>query len=587
MMVSLFSKNSIRLLLIFLVFHGASLERVSGDEQSSYIHRQDPTYFSFDELKRLSDIPSPGSELDHKLNIFFRTPTIDNTAYYNGSKPHVPENPELGTYLQLVSWNIEQSRNMKDAIIAFTSESEYTKLMDEKKAPHDSKEYAATLRQREKLAKADIIVLQEMEIGVKRSGYIHAAEALAKALKMNFTFAPQYLEVDPVQLGTEKITYDSGTIDNEATEYYSVDPALYKGVFGSAVLSHYPIKSVEVFPLKYQAYDWFSNEKKKTTYLEHTRRFGTKIAFQNEITREIKIGGRHFYRVDLDVPHLEEGTLTIINIHLEIKCLPRDREKQMQEILSYVKRIKHPVIMVGDFNSAEEDLSPTSAKRALVRAAKNPTNWLSASISYFTSYGLIVNSLRGTSNITKNLFDPFALNIPIVAPNKIKDLFTTIQDFTFNDGKTFDFRGDKDRSINMKNGILANSNQRGAKGFKTTFSVRRPIAKIIGIYRLDWVFVKSYITDPFDKNQTYRFAPHYGETLDMINLSLKERISDHHPNTVSLPFNEPNIEPKNNDTLLNRIISIPIDTVSYPVRKTQELLNKERATNEDAETISQ
>ena len=118
-----------------------------------------------------------------------------------------------------------------------------------------------------------------------------------------------------------------------------------------------------------------------------------------------------------------------------------------------------------------------------------------------------------------------------------------IQNYRFSDGGAFDFRGDSERSINGKDGALANSNERGFKGFKTTWRVQRPIC-FIGKYRLDWVFIKSILKDPYDEAGSYRFAPHFGETLEELNTSLKKPISDHHPNVVDIPLKEPDIRRK-------------------------------------------
>jgi hypothetical protein len=53
------------------------------------------------------------------------------------------------------------------------------------------------------------------------------------------------------------------------------------------------------------------------------------------------------------------------------------------------------------------------------------------------------------------------------------------------------------------------------------------------------VFVKSNLTDPLDTDGSYQFAPHYGETLTELNNNLYEKISDHDPNVVDIPFLEP------------------------------------------------
>ena len=156
-------------------------------------------------------------------------------------------------------------------------------------------------------------------------------------------------------------------------------------------------------------------------------------------------------------------------------------------------------------------------------------------------HALVINTARYTTKITKNLQDPTAKDIPMLSPNRVKPLFDMIEHYRFNDGGAFDFRGDVKHSVNGKDGTLANSNQRDLKGFKTTFSVKRSLVEVIGKYRLDWVFVKSYLKDTRDLTGPYRFAPLFGETLEEMNTSLTPPISDHHPNVVDIPFQEPKI----------------------------------------------
>ena len=535
-MISVKDKRT-RFLLIVAAFVLAALVLLF--EQNRFIRYRGPSFLSFAELKILSVNPHPGWFLESRLKQFWRTPIISNEAYYRGTRPHRPSDRRLGRYLRLVSWNIEKSYHIQDAITAFSSPDSFRLLIDPAKAPDGSPRIQEVLGQREKLSDADVIVLQEMDIGHKRSGYVNAPAELAKKLNMNYAYGAEQLEVDPVYLGLEKIRYQDGSVDQKATDYYAADPFRYKGVFGSAVLSRYPIKKVTAFQLRSQAYDWSAGEKSKIGFLEKTRRTGSEVVFENEITREVKVGGRIYFRVDLDVPGLPENTLTIINIHLEIKCLPKGREAQMAEIFSYIKNIRHPVVVVGDFNSAPYDLSATSFGRLAERTAKNPETWLSVATSLLLSAGAVINAGRFATKVTKNLQDPTAKNVPVLSPNTVKPLFEMIEGFRFDDGRAFDFRGDPAHSLNGKEGTLANSNQRDLKGFKTTFSVKRSIAEVIGKYRLDWVFVKSFLKNPRDPQGPYRFAPHFGETLEEMNTSLKTQISDHHPSVVDLPFKEP------------------------------------------------
>lgn len=513
-----------------------------------FIKYQSMPFFNYDELRELSADPE-NPQYTKRLEDFWHSSIIDNRSSAEGLTPRNHSSPQLGPYVSIFSWNIEKSLNMDKAIGLLTSNEAFQAMLDPQILKKEKKLKEIT-RQRERLLRSDIILLQEAEIGIKRSRYWNAAEKLAEALKMNYVFAPQYLEVDPVVLGLESFNYDDGSEDKEALDYYHVDPEKYKGVFGSAVLSRYPIKFVEVRPLAYQPYDWYGEEKKKISFLEKSRRFGAKTIFKNELTREMKIGGRHYFRVDLHVPGIPEDTLTVINIHLEIKCEPEDRQNQMREILFSIKDIKNPVIVMGDFNAAPTDISPTNLKRVAVRTAKNPSTWVGIALNVA---GSSLNVPRLATNYVKNFNDPFAVDIKAVAGNPLKPMFDMIRFYRFDDGKMFDFRGDKNRSMHGSDGLLSNSNQRGTKGFVTTFSVKRALG-VVGKYRLDWVFVKSFLDAGEDIYGPYRLAPHFGETLEELNTSFVEPVSDHHPNVFDLPLEEPRLERLEKESLVSKLL---------------------------------
>ncbi len=545
------TKGKVGIVLGIMIFLGAAVFILGRGEklqqpiqwaagQLRYTKYQETNFLSFKVLQSLYENPNPNGMLALKLKKFWKTPIISNEAYYRGAQPHHPVDPKLGPALKVMTWNIEKSYHIRDVIKLLTSDDEFHKMVNLEKAPPESEAFKNLARQRERMQQADIILLQEMDIGVSRSGYIDAARELAQALNMNYAYGPEQLEIDPVIMGTEKILHSDGSIDQEATQHYKADPEKYKGVFGSAVLSRYPIKKVELFQLNHQAYDWYAKEKGKTTFLEKARRLGAEVTFKNEVTREIKMGGRIFFRVDLDVPDVQGGTLSVIDIHLEIKCQPLGRKIQMEEILEYIRKIKNPMIVAGDFNSAPDDLSPTSISRTAERAVKNPTNWFSAGVAVLLPQALLINTSRALGNVTKNFQDPTAKDIPVLAPNKIKGLFDLMQNFRSSQGYAFDFRGEKERSMGGHTGTLANANQRDLLGFKTSFSVKRPLGPI-GKYRLDWIFVKSYLKDPLDVSGPHRMAPHFGETLEELNTGVQPQLSDHHPSVVDLPLQEPKL----------------------------------------------
>ncbi|WP_208300239.1 endonuclease/exonuclease/phosphatase family protein [Prosthecobacter fusiformis] len=488
---------------------------------------------SFAELQQLVKEPRPGGALEAKVHQLLNSPIISNEAYYQGKRPLRLRNEHQGEFLRVATWNVEKSLRMKEVTSALASESFFESLVNEKMAPKGSAAHTELLRERARLASADVIILQEMDIGISRSGYRDAARELAKALGMNYAFAPQQLEIDPVMLGLEPIAHGRG-----GEVRHQPDEARYKGLFGLAILSRYPIINAHSFQLKVQPYDWYAGEKAGTDVVEGMRRLATEIVFENQIVREMKIGGRVFFRVDLDVPGVPGNTLSVINNHLEIKARPRDREAQMAEILSYMRDIPNAVVMAGDHNSAHEDLSPTSITRVFSRTTSSSQTWLGVSMNLLMAAPVAVNSGRVLLNTAKNFHSPLAPHIPVLLPNKTRGLFNLIEEYRFADGGKFDFRGDKERSINGISAKLANANEKAIKGQTPTFSVQRPIGPI-GRSRLDWIFVKvppsAQGADDFD----YRLAPHFGETLSGMIEGLTVRLSDHSPCVVDIPMQEP------------------------------------------------
>jgi len=503
---------------------------------------QGPELMTYPELVTLSSNSEPEGALAKKVEKLLNTPFISNEATFGGARPKRPTLGKLGPSLRIVQWNIEKSMKMQDAIWAFTDEKAFEKLIDTNRFKPGTKKYQEILEERRILEDADILILQEMDVGMKRSEYRNAARDLAEALHMNYVYGTEQLEIDPINLGIEKFKDEQGVEDKKLQELFQVDPEKYKGLFGSAVLSRYPILGVKFFQLKNQAYDWYHQEQLSLSVLEKARRKGAKSVFLEKLFREIKIGGRVFLQVDLYVPDLPGKKLSVIDVHLEIKCPPKSREIQMAEILSNLIDIPNPVILAGDFNSAPGDLSPTSVRREIRRTATNPTFWFDRAVQFLTPAGGLLFPFRILTGATENFQNPTARHIPLIAPNKVKGLFNLIQNYRFYDNFTFDFRGNRNRSANGKTGLLANSNQRDRIGFKMSWTTDRTIAHLLGKLRLDWVFIKSgYLSSPKDDGGSYRFAPHFGRTLEEMNDRLRERISDHHPNVVDLPFQEPEL----------------------------------------------
>ncbi len=503
--------------------------RSKPDFGGEYIRYQVPELLTYDELVEFGTVDAVRRPLKAKLDKILTTPFISNAAYYNGTRPLRPEISGLGPSLRVVMWNIERGLHLDDIKALFASREEFLKRVDIAKLTPGSVKYNKILEEIDLLQGADVLVLQEVDWGVKRTGCRDVTRELAEALKMNWAYGVEFIEIDPITLGIEKsgqaFPEDRGEVN------------LLKGLHGTAILSRYPIKQATLQPLRVQGYDWYRSEKQRVSAPEKVKRIGSEKAFREKITREIRRGGRTLLTVTLEVPDLPEGELVVAAPHLENHCKPNRRQDQMDEVLSYLRAVKKPLIMAGDFNTSLGDNTPTSIKHEITKRIGSGGFWARKGFAEATGLGLPT----GAINLLKNMGDPTARNLPVVAPNPEERLFHKLESFRFQDGRCFDFRGDAARSANGMKGTLANSNERASKGFDATYGMERSFG-LVGKLKLDWIFVKPYIEDPRNNKGPYRFAPHRGRTLQEVNYGITGRISDHNPISVDLPFNEPATE---------------------------------------------
>lgn len=500
-----------------------------------------PGLFSYPELKSLYEQEILPESLEDKLNILLTTPFVDNSRAAKTSFSF-SRSPRIGEFLRVAQWNIERGLEYEAIEAAFTDEARFAALLDAEEFPVGSKKRKNVLEEARALRGADIILLNEVDWGLKRTEYRNVAADLAARLGMNYAFGVQFLELSPVILSQDQAGAEKA--EREVLELIKIDPENYKGLHGIAILSRFPLENVRLVPFKTQPYDWFLSEKKGASILEKGKRQIAKKVFLEKTLREVRRGGRATLYADIVHEKFPNGRVTIAATHLENRTKPANRVKQLEELLAAVKDVNNPVILAGDMNTSTEDLTPTSIQRELTKRFGKPKFWIKRGISYALGIGLVEDILIGSVTFGRKLSDPTARHIPYVSPNPEHKFFKTLEDFRFADGGAFDFRGEKLRSSNGKGSELANSNQRAVKGFVTTYQVKRPI-KFIGKYKLDWIFVKpARLTNPTDLAQSYVFAPHFGRTLADLNGILEDRISDHRPLLVDLPLAEPQIEPE-------------------------------------------
>jgi hypothetical protein len=210
----------------------------------------------------------------------------------------------------------------------------------------------------------------------------------------------------------------------------------------------------------------------------------------------------------------------------------------MQALLASVKDVQNPLIMAGDLNTTGQNNTPTSVRNEIMSRVTDYKFWAGQAVSHFHPLGIYQYALVPVRYF-HGYHDPTAFNLPILWENRESPLFKTVERFRFSDGHVFDFRGDPEHSLNARSRTLADSNERGAKGFVPTYAFARDYRGFVGRFKLDWFFLKPFLEDPRQKNQSYLFAPHFAETMRELNQSVEDRISDHLPMTVDLPLQEP------------------------------------------------
>ena len=160
----------------------------------------------------------------------------------------------------------------------------------------------------------------------------------------------------------------------------------YHGLHGTAILSRYPIRNPRIFRLPV-CYDWYAQEVKAASKLEVGRRWSAKKLFRERIEREIRHGGRMALITEVAIPDLPTGNATIVAPHLENKCSPACRRKQMTALLNEIQLDKNPVIIAGDMNTTSKTNTPTSVRNEIMSRVKDYKFWAKQAVSYFHPLG--------------------------------------------------------------------------------------------------------------------------------------------------------------------------------------------------------
>ena len=521
-----------------LVLSAKAQDTVSAPFQTNPLPAEsaESRFLSFDELVELSSNAHPSGVLDNRLNALLTTPFVNNDATRTGVSPHRPEVEHIGPVLRVIFWNVERGLNFELIRSALSGPAEFERVSTPQSKTASKKRELVNLQLR-KLKEADVLVLNEVDLGMKRTEYRDVGRELAAALRMNYAYAVEFVEVDPVfELGTEQVHVPDAQEDQRLQQDLQVDHLRYKGLHGTAILSRYPIVDTRVFRLPV-CYDWYGQEVKAASKLEQGRRWSANKLFRERVGREIRHGGRMALIADISVPEMATGKVTIVATHLENKCPPACRRKQMAALLANLKGDRNPLIMAGDFNTTSSNNTPTSIRNEIMSRVTDYKFWIGQAVSYFHPLGMFKFTLVPLRYF-HGYNDPTAFHLPVLWDNEERPLFRTVERFRFSDGNSFDFRGRADRTAPPRGRTLADSNQRASKGFVPTYAFNRDFAGLVGRFKLDWIVVKPFIQNPRGKDQSYRFAPQFPMTMRELNESVIDRISDHAPMTVDLPLVE-------------------------------------------------
>lgn len=162
------------------------------------------------------------------------------------------------------------------------------------------------LKNHAQLKDKDVYLLTELDYGMARSGNRFVAQELARALKLNYAFAPVYIALQKGS-GVEATAPGENTIS----------------IHGLALFSRFPIKNAHAVALP--------NGKDKM------------------LGKEKRLGYLRALIADVEHP---AGTFRAVTTHLDAHCSRRHRHLQMKIILDHLDTLAPlPTVIGGDWNT--------------------------------------------------------------------------------------------------------------------------------------------------------------------------------------------------------------------------------------------
>ncbi len=237
-----------------------------------------------------------GPILDHLAGILRRR-RLKRDAIYRQARPEIERildafewslserQPGDGAHLRAVAWNVERGKRLAGVV--------------------------RTLRDHPELQDADLILLNEVDIGMGRSGNRNIPREVARALGCDYVYCSQELVL----------------CKGDAFEQDHAEPNLL-ALHGSALLTRLPVTRISAVGLPEYRDKFHVTEK----------RLGAKRALACEV-------------------QLRDGPLTVVVPHLDPFSPPRHRGRQMRRILRHVDALGNErVLLGGDLNTNTYDL---------------------------------------------------------------------------------------------------------------------------------------------------------------------------------------------------------------------------------------
>lgn len=163
------------------------------------------------------------------------------------------------------------------------------------------------LGEHEHLADKDLYLLTELDYGMARSDNLFVAQEIAKALRLNYAFAPIYIAL-------QKGSGVESEVEGENTH----------SIHGLAMFSRYPMKNAHAVPLP--------NGKDKM------------------LGKEKRLGYLRALIADIEHP---AGEFRAVTLHLDAHCSRKHRHRQLKIVLDHLSTLPHlPTVIGGDWNTS-------------------------------------------------------------------------------------------------------------------------------------------------------------------------------------------------------------------------------------------